>query len=269
MEAVNSLTHAGQVSIGQTSINRIGLGTNRLTDTETGHQLLRRAVELGVNFIDTAYRYQNGSSERAIGNTLPPYEGIVVATKGGWDDTRPDALPAFLEESLAQLKTDHIDLYQLHRINPKVPIEESMAVFRRFLDQGKIRAVGLSEVTVQQLERARQVVPIASVQNEYNVLDRRYDDVVDYCTRNNLIFIPWFPLGGLAGGAVAVAQRLADTAVRYNVTPQQVALAWLLRRSPIMLPIPGTVSLSHLEANMQAGSIAFSETDYEELTNTA
>ena len=265
-----SAAQAGTVKIGDVTVNRLGLGTNRITDAEPAHQLLHRAIELGVNFIDTAYRYAGGASETSIGNSLAPYDnGLVIATKGGWEDTRPQELRGFLKESLHRLKIERIDLYQLHRVNPNVPIEESVGELKKFQDEGLVRHIGLSEVTVEQLQRAQKVAPIVSVQNEYNVLVRRHEALVDYCTEHGIAFIPWFPLGGLSGGAEDVNILLSDMAKKYEASPQQLALAWLLKRSPMILPIPGTLSIEHLEANLHAGVIQLIDADYRQLVNVA
>ncbi|HXE10340.1 MAG TPA: aldo/keto reductase [Verrucomicrobiae bacterium] len=261
---------AGTVKIGDVNVNRLGLGTNRITDTPQSYELLKCAVDLGVNFIDTAHRYGSGASETGIGNGLAPYaDGVLIATKGGFDYPGPEGSEAVLrqelDESLRRLKLEHIDLYQLHRVDPKVPIEESVAALKKFQDEGKIRHIGLSEVSVEQLEAARQVADIVSVQNEYNVLVRHHEALVDYCTEHGIVFIPWFPLGGLNGGAEEVEDRLRAVAEQYDASSQQIALAWLLKRSPIMLPIPGTLSIDHLEANLQAASIALSDKDFQSL----
>jgi pyridoxine 4-dehydrogenase len=261
-----SAAAAGTIKIGDLTVNRLGLGTNRITDTDEAHKLLRRAVELGVNFIDTAWRYQNGASETAIGNALAPYgNGLVIATKGGWEEDRPEDLRKYLEDSLRRLKLECIDLYQLHRANPNVPIEESVGMLKKFRDEGLIRHIGLSEVSVEQLQRAQKVAPIASVQNQYNVLERKHEALVDYCTEHGVVFIPWFPLGGMAGGAGKVEAKLADLAKKYNATPQQLALAWLLKRSPVIVPIPGTLSAEHLEQNLRAATIQLGDEDYRQL----
>lgn len=261
-----SPVNVGTVKIGDVAVNRIGLGTNRITDTESAHQLLRRALELGINFIDTAWRYAGGQSETTIGNALVPYPSdLVIATKGGWADDRPADLRGFLEDSLSRLKLERIDLYQLHRVNPNVPIEESVSELKKFQDEGKIRHIGLSEVTIEQPRRAQKVAPVVSVQNHYNVLVRDHEALVDYCTEHGIVFIPWFPLGGLSDGALEVEIKLMDIAKKYNATPQQIALAWLLKRSPMMLPIPGTLSLEHLEQNLRAATIELSEVDYAQL----
>src|SRR5665213_3453511 len=258
---------AGTIKIGDLSVNRLGLGTNRLTDTDENRHLLTTAIELDVNFIDTAHRYTGGNSEIAIGNTLSPYQdGLVITTKGGWNDTRPEQLRDLVEESLRRLKIDCIDLYQLHRVNPTVPLEDSVGMLKRFQDEGKIRHIGLSEVSIEQLEQAQKVAPIVSVQNEYNVMVRTHEALVDYCTEHSIAFIPWFPLGGLAGGAEEVVARLADIATKYHARPQQLALAWLLKRSPMMLPIPGTLSVEHLKANLASATFNLTEEDYQLLT---
>jgi pyridoxine 4-dehydrogenase len=257
---------ADTVQVGDLTVNRLGLGTNRITDTPEARALLNRAVELGINFVDTAYAYTNGASETTIGKTLAPYtDGLVVATKGGWDNTRPEELRGLLEESLRRLKTDCIDLYQLHRVNPDVPIEDSVGMFKRFQDEGKIRYIGLSEVSVDQLKRAQAVTPIASVQNEYNVAVRKHEALVDYCTEQGIAFIPWFPLGGLRGDTAKVERLVGEVAEKYQATSQQIALAWLLKRSPIILPIPGTLSIDHLEDNLKAAAIKLSDQDYQQL----
>jgi pyridoxine 4-dehydrogenase len=264
-----SAAKAGTVQVGDKQVNRIGLGTNRITDTPEARALLKRAVESGVNFIDTAYRYAGGMSETTIGNTLAPYpQDLVIATKGGWADTRPEELRGFLEESLRRLRTDSIYLYQLHRVNPEVPIEESVGMLKRFQEEGKIRHIGLSEVSVEQIQRAQAVAGIVSVQNEYNVANRQHEDVLEYCTQQGIVFIPWFPLGGLAGYTAKVEKLVADIAEKYQATPQQIALAWLLRRSPVTLPIPGTLSIAHLEDNLRAGALHLNDEDYTKLSQS-
>lgn len=261
-----SAAQAGTVTVGDLTVNRIGLGTNRIHDTPENRELLKRAVELDVNFIDTAHSYTSGDSETTIGLTLAPYaDGLVIATKGGHDNGQPENLRAELKDSLMRLKTDHIDLYQLHRVDASVPIEDSVAALKQCQDEGLIRHIGLSEVTEGELERALAVAPIASVQNEYNIANRRYETMVDYCSDRRIAFIPWFPLGGLAGGTVDVERLVAPLAEKYGATPQQIALAWLLKRSPVMLPIPGTLSIEHLEANLQAAAIELSDEDCQAL----
>lgn len=262
-----SAAQAGTITFGDLTVNRLGLGTNRIRDNEAGYALLRRAVELGINFIDTAHRYAGGESEAAIGNTLSPYaNGLVIATKGGMGSgASPAQLHSELEESLRRLRTDHIDLYQLHRVDPQVPLAESVGALKQFQDKGLIRHIGLSEVSVEQLEAARAVAAIVSVQNEYNVAVRKHEALVDYCTEHNIVFIPWFPLGGLAGDAEKVDALVTRTAAKYNATPQQIALAWLLKRSPMILPIPGTTSADHLEANLRAANLVLADEDYRAL----
>jgi aryl-alcohol dehydrogenase-like predicted oxidoreductase len=222
-------------TLGDYSFERIGLGTNRLTDTPENHEFLGGAVDAGLRFIDTAHLYTGGESERAIGAALAPFQDdLVVATKGGYrpGSGRPDQLRAELEESFERLRTDTIALYYLHRVDPEVPLEESLGVLREYHDAGRIEHVGVSDVSVDQIERARAVVPIAAVQNEYNLAERRYEDVVDHCEREGLLFVPYYPLHGSGS--------------------TRDKLAWLLGRSPCIVPIPGTLSLEHLKANLAA-----------------
>jgi pyridoxine 4-dehydrogenase len=250
-------------SLGDHEFKRIGLGTNRLTDTPENRAFLDRAAEAGVGLIDTAHVYTGGASERAIGGALAPFpDDVVVATKGGYEPGtgRPERLRAELEASFERLRTDTISLYYLHRVDPDVPLEESLSVLREHHDAGRIRHVGLSEVSVDQIERARAVVPVAAVQNRYNVSERRYDDVVDFCEREGLLFVPFHPLRG------ALPAPLDEIASRYEATPQQIMLAWLLRRSPCIAPIPGTLSFEHLRTNLAALEIELSDEDYAELS---
>jgi pyridoxine 4-dehydrogenase len=268
----NIAAKAGTIMIGDLNVNRIGLGTNRITDSEEAQILLRSAIDYGVNFIDTAHRYTNGVSETVIGNTLSPYSnGLVIATKGGLTSdgpsSSPEALRSHLEDSLARLKTDCIDLYQLHRVDPNVPIEDSIGALKQFQDEGKIKYIGLSEVDLSQLKVAQSIANIVSVQNEYNVIEKRYDDLLDYCTEQKIAFIPWFPLGGLSGGAEKVSNLLKPIAEQYGVLPQQIALVWLLKRSSFVLPIPGTLSVSHLESNLRSSEINLSDEDYDTISN--
>jgi aryl-alcohol dehydrogenase-like predicted oxidoreductase len=255
------------VSIGDTTVCRVGLGTNRLTDTPQNHELLKHAASLGINFIDTANIYQSGASEKTIGNTLSPYpEDLVIATKGGMvpgsdANNEPEHLREAIEESLKRLKTNCITLYQLHRVNPETPIEETMNFFELMQKEGKIKHIGLSEVTVEQIERARNIIEITSVQNHYNLNVRKHERVVDYCERNNIIFIPFFPLDS---GRVS-SKTLNEIAKKYNCTPHQLSIAWLLKRSPIMLPIPGTLSMRHLDENQHSLNIMLSDEDYNAL----
>jgi pyridoxine 4-dehydrogenase len=273
----------GKVSLGgEISVHRLGFGAMRITgegiwgppkDRKGALAVLRRAVELGVNFIDTADSYGPYVSEELIAEALSPYpKDLVIATKGGWNRPGPnqwthDATPPHLrkavEGSLKRLRLERIDVYQLHMPDPIVPFEASVETLAELQSEGKIRLVGLSNVTQEHIERARKVVPIVSVQNRYSFADREWDYVVDYCERNGIAFIPWFPLGA---GKVAgeVLNRIAKADQR---APIQVALAWLLQRSPIMLPIPGTTSVEHLEENMAAGSLQLTNKEYEELSS--
>jgi aryl-alcohol dehydrogenase-like predicted oxidoreductase len=277
-----SAAGSGTISLGdELAVNRLGFGAMRLTgdgiwgppkDPTTAIAVLRRAVELGVNFIDTADSYGPNVSEELIAEALAPYpKDLVVATKGGWNRPGPnqwthDASPAHLREavegSLKRLRLDRIDVYQLHIPDPVVPLAASIETMANLQAEGKIRLVALSNVTVEHIERARKIVPIVSVQNRYSFADREWDNVVDYCEANGIAFIPWFPLGA---GRVAgkVLERMAKAR---QVKPIQIALAWLLKRSPITLPIPGTSSIAHLEENIQAASLQLSENDYLELT---
>jgi pyridoxine 4-dehydrogenase len=266
---------------GELTVNRLGFGAMRLTgdgiwgppkDPATAIAVLRRAIELGVNFIDTADSYGPNVSEELIAKALAPYpKDLVIATKGGWNRPGPnqwthDASPAHLREalegSLKRLRLDRIDVYQLHAPDPVVPLDASIETLANMQLEGKIRLVALSNVTVEHIERAQKIVPIVSVQNRYSFADREWDNVVDYCESNGIAFIPWFPLG-----AGRVAGRLLERIAKARqVKPIQVASAWLLKRSPIMLPIPGTSSVAHLEENIQAASLELSEKEYLELT---
>lgn len=277
-----SAATAGTIELGgELTVNRLGFGAMRLTgdgiwgppkDRAAAIAVLRRAVELGVNFIDTADSYGPNVSEELIAEVLAPYpKDLVIATKGGWNRPGPnqwthDASPAHLREavegSLKRLGLDRIDIYQLHVSDPVVPLDASIETLANMQLEGKIRLVGLSNVTVEHIDRAQKIVPIVSVQNRYSFADREWDNVVDYCERNGIAFIPWFPLG-----AGRVAGRLLERVAKARkVKPIQIALAWLLKRSPIMLPIPGTSSIAHLEENIQAASLQLSENEYLELT---
>src|SRR3989440_11948962 len=277
-----SASLAGKVSLGgELTVHRLGFGAMRLTgegiwgppkDRKRALAVLRRAVELDVNFIDTADSYGPTTSEELIAEALFPYQpGLVIATKGGWNRPGPnqwthDATPKHLREavegSLQRLRLDRIDVYQLHTPDPVVSFEASVETLAELRDEGKIRLVALSNVTQEHIERARKIVPIVSVQNRYSFADREWDYVVDYCERNRIAFIPWFPLGA---GKVA-GDMLNRIARAHQATAKQVALAWLLRRSPIMLPIPGTSSIEHLEENVAAASLRLSDLEYEELS---
>lgn len=276
-----SASMGGQVSLGtMLSVNRLGFGAMRLTgegvwgppkDRKAALAVLRRAVELDVNFIDTADSYGPSVSEELIAEALFPYpSGLVVATKGGWNrpgpnqwthDASPSHLRKALEGSLKRLRLDRIDLYQLHMPDPVISFEASVETLAELRSEGKIREIGLSNVTQEHIERARKIVPVVSVQNRYSFADREWDYVVEYCQRNQIVFIPWFPL---AAGKVAgdVLNRIAKA---HDASPTQTALAWLLRRSPIMLPIPGTSSLEHLEQNVAAASLRLNEQEFEDL----
>ena len=268
---------------GDLTVNRLGYGAMRLSgqpgnfgaypDWEGGEQLLRRAVELGVNFIDTAEAYGAGFNEEIIASALHPYkEDLVIATKGGINKPAPDqiladASPAFLrsgvEGSLKRLRLDRIDLYQLHRPDPKVPFSESVGALKELRDEGKIRHLGLSNVTVEQIEEARQIVPIVSVQNKYSISNRSMQNVLDYCTANNIAFIPHGSLGAnplKRGAPLASAEgTIADIANNKGVKPNQIALAWLLHHAPNIILIPGTTTIAHLEENMVASSITLTD----------
>jgi aryl-alcohol dehydrogenase-like predicted oxidoreductase len=252
------------VKIGDVELTRIGLGTNRLTRSAANVRFIRAAVDVGVRMIDTAHLYTRGESEDTIGEALSPFgDGYVVATKGGFGGPgrgKPEVLREEIEDSLHRLRSRTIDLYYLHRVDPVTPIEESLRAISEFVDSGAIRHVGVSDVDVDQIERARKVVDIAAVQNEYNLAERKYDAVVDYCEQESIVFVPFYPLR--AGGPAALEQ----IAARHGVTPQQVALAWLLRRSPVMLPIPGTLSLDHLKQNLAALDVELSDSEYAALT---
>src|SRR5712675_39527 len=277
-----SASLAGDVSAGgEIYVHRLGYGAMRLTgegiwgppkDRKAALGVLSRAVELDINFIDTADSYGPHVSEELIAEALFPYPaGLVVATKGGWNRPGPnqwthDATPSHLrkavEGSLKRLRLDRIDVYQLHIPDPVVSFDVSVETLAQLREEGKIRLVALSNVTQEHIERARKIVPIASVQNRYSFADREWDYVVDYCERNGIAFIPWFPLG-----AGTVAGRLLERIAKARkVKPIKVALAWLLKRSPSMLPIPGTSSIAHLEENVQAASLQLSDNEYLDLT---
>jgi pyridoxine 4-dehydrogenase len=246
------------VRLGDVDVARIGLGTNRLTTTPGHIEFLRDAVRAGVQLVDTAHTYTGGQSEEAIGAALSPRpKGVVVATKGGYapGTGRPEALRDQIETSLRRLRTETIDLYYLHRVDPETPLEESLGAISEAVDRGRIRHVGLSQVGVEEIERARRIVPIAAVQNHYNVSERGWEDVVDHCTRDGIVFVPYFPLHGNGGS------QLARIAKDRGVTASQATLAWLLRRSPTMLPIPGTLSLDHVRENLAALDIALTDAE--------
>ena len=276
-----SATQAGTVTLGDDiSVNRLGYGAMRLTgpgiwgppkDRKPALAVLRRAVELGVNFIDTADSYGPHVSEELIAEALHPYPvDLVIATKGGWErpgpnqwthNATPDHLRKAVEGSLKRLRLERIDVYQLHAPDNVVSFDLSVETLAELRREGKIRMVALSNVTQEHIERARRIVPIVSVQNRYSFADREWDYVVDYCERNGIVFIPWFPLGA---GRIA-GEVLNQVAQAHHASPTQVALAWLLRRSSVMLPIPGTSSIEHLEQNVAASSLRLKEEEYDEL----
>jgi len=266
---------------GKLSVNRVGYGAMRITgkgifgppaDKAESIRVLKKAVELGVNFIDTADSYGPHVSEELIAEALYPYPaGLVIATKGGLlrpgpDQWTPDASPAHLQEalngSLKRLKLDTIDLYQLHRIDPKVPAEKTFEFLQKAQAAGKIKHIGLSEVTIDQVKKAQAFFEVVSVQNMYSVDNRKWDEVLDYSTQNNIAFIPWYPLNA---GNVNSLEILQEVAKKHRATAQQIALAWLLHRADNILLIPGTSKLAHLEENLQSASIELEEEDLEKL----
>lgn len=267
---------------GDLEVRRLGFGAMRLTgrgiwgppdDPEEATRVLRRVVELGINLIDTADSYGPEVSENLIAEALHPYpDDLVIATKGGlrrtgpgrWpSDARPERLKRCCEGSLQRLRLERIDLYQLHSPDPKVPLEESMGALRELKEEGKVRHVGVSNVSVDELRRARAVVEVVSVQNRYNLTERRSEDVLEACERERLGFLPWFPLA--TGSLARPGGPLDEIAGRHGATAGQVALAWLLQRSPVMLPIPGTSSVEHLEENTAAAEISLSADELERL----
>ncbi|MGI8435376.1 MAG: aldo/keto reductase [Chthoniobacterales bacterium] len=267
---------------GDLTVRRLGFGAMRITgkgiwgdpkDPEQARKLLRRVVELGVNFIDTADSYGPEVSERLIAEALHPYPAdLVIATKGGltrqgpneWNPVgRPEYLRQCVEMSLRRLKVERIDLYQLHRIDPKVPAEESLGALAEMQKAGKIRHIGLSEVTAQEIESARKVLPIVSAQNEYNIANRKSEETLRYCEQHQLGFIPWFPVA--AGDLTKPGGALDEAAKKHDATVAQLALAWLLHRSPVMLLIPGTSSIEHLEENVAAAKLQLSEEEWTRL----
>ena len=271
---------------GDLPVHRMGFGAMRITgkgvwgdpkDPAEARMVLKRAIDLGINFIDTADAYGPDVSENLIAEALHPYpKGLVIATKGGltrqgpekWLPVgRPEYLRQCVEMSLRRLKLDCIDLYQLHRIDPKVPAEETLGALKDMQKAGKIRHIGLSEVGVKELEHARKIVTIVSVQNLYNLSDRKHDDVVDYCTRHELGFIPWFPMAG--GDMLKPGGPLDTVAKHHQASVSQVALAWLLHRSPVILPIPGTSSVGHLEENTAAASLTIEPGEWEKIEKAA
>ncbi len=271
---------------GELEIHRLGYGAMRITgngiwgepaDRENAKKVLRRAVELGVEFIDTADSYGPTVSEPLIGEALAPYtKGTVIATKAGltrqgpnkWLPVgRPEYLTQQVEMSLRWLKRDRLDLWQLHRIDAKVPVEESLGAIKKLQEAGKIRFVGLSEVSVEQIKQARKIVEIVSVQNEYNLGNRKSEAVLEYCEREGIAFIPWFPVA--AGKLAQPGGKLDELAKKHDATVSQLSLAWLLHRSPVMLPIPGTSSVEHLEENLKSADVALSDEEWKSLEAAA
>jgi pyridoxine 4-dehydrogenase len=292
LAAANASTNKSEETFslgGDLLVNRLGFGAMRLTgegiwgwppDRENAKKVLRRAVELGVNFIDTADAYGPETNELLIAEALYPYpKGLVIATKGGntrpgpgqWvPDGRPEYLAQCVDKSLKRLKLERIDLYQLHRIDRKVPVEESLGALKKAQDAGKIRHVGLSEVTVAEIEQAKKVVPIVSIQNRYNITDRESEAALNYCEKEKMGFIPWAPIGGSGSRSLSKAgNALEAEAKRHNVSVVQLALAWLLQKSPVVLPIPGTSSLAHLEENMAAEKLQFSADEWKRIEELA
>jgi pyridoxine 4-dehydrogenase len=267
-------------------VTRLGFGAMRITgegiwaepaDRAEAIRVLRRAVELGINFIDTADSYGPNVSEEIIAEALHPYpQGLVIATKGGFmrpgpnkwvENGKPEHLRSACEGSLRRLRLACIDLYQLHRIDPKVPAEDQLGALKDLQAQGKIKHIGLSEVSVRQIEHARTIVPIVSVQNRYSVTDRGSEDVLKFCEKEKMGFIPWFPLA--AGRVSSSESPISRIAAQWNATPSQVALAWLLARSPVVLPIPGTSKVKHLEENVAAAELKMDAKKMQELDQTA
>ena len=270
-----------RIKLGDLEVNRLGYGAMRVCgpsvwgppkDRAHAHGVLHRAVELGVNFFDTADSYGPHVDEELIAEALHPYpKGFVIATKGGlvrpkpsrWDeDARPEHLKKAIDGSLKRLKLERIDLYQLHAPDPRVPLEDSIGALADAQRAGKIRHIGASNVDVAQLERARKLVTVVSVQNEYNLENRSSEDVLERCEKLGIAFLPWYPLGA---GAVLRSSRMKAIAKKLKATPAQVAIAWLLARSPAMLPIPGTNSLEHLEENVAAAKLELSKQDFDAL----
>ena len=281
--ATLSAAASGTFKLGNDSpIHRLGFGAMRLTgkgiwgepeNPEEARRVLRRAVELGINFIDTADSYGPEVSERLIAESLHPYPaGLVIATKGGltrqgpdrWEPVgRPEYIQQCVEMSLRRLRLERIDLYQLHRIDPKVPVEETLSALKELQQQGKIRHIGLSEVSVREIKHAQNIVPIVSVQNRYNLTDREHEDVLNYCEQHDLGFIPWAPVA--AGGLTRPRGALDLAATKYKATVAQLSIAWLLHRSPFMLPIPGTSSVDHLEENVAAATLVLPKEEWQKI----
>jgi pyridoxine 4-dehydrogenase len=286
METLQRETTGSFALGGDLAVNRLGYGAMRITgqgiwgepkDRGEAIRVLRRAIELGVNFIDTADSYGPEVSENLIAEALYPYsKDLVIATKGGfarsgpnkWEAVgRPEYLRQCVEMSLRRLKLERIDLYQLHRIDPKVPVEESLGALKDFQKAGKIRHIGLSEVSTAELDQAGKTVKIVSVQNQYNLSDRRHEEVLKYSEEHNLAFIPWFPVA--AGKLARPGGPLDQIAKKHKASVAQVSLAWLLHHSPVMLPIPGTSSVEHLEENMAAGKLHLSAAEWKTIEGAA
>jgi pyridoxine 4-dehydrogenase len=287
MDVQNPTAASGTFFIGgDLAVHRLGYGTMRLvgegawgepTDAAEARRVLRRAVELGINLIDTADAYGPEIAERLIGETLAPYSpGLVIATKGGITRQGPAKteyvgragyLIQCVEMSLRRLKLERIDLYQLHRIDPRTPLEESLGALKRMQEQGKIRHIGLSEVSPAEIEDAEKIVPIVSIQNRYSLGDRRNEETLNYCERRGIAFLPWYPYAGgkLLKPEHPAAQGLAGIAARYAATIPQLSLAWLLQRSPVMLPIPGTSKVAHLEENVAAAQLKLKPEEWREV----
>jgi aryl-alcohol dehydrogenase-like predicted oxidoreductase len=253
------------IALGSFELGRIGLGTNRLRNTESNVAFIRAAVDAGVQMIDTAHLYTGGESEKTIGRALSTMPSdVVVATKGGYGSAgrgKPAVLRQEIEQSLASLRIERISLYYLHRVDPETPIEESLGAIKEYVDRGAIEHVGISKVDIPTIDRARAVVRISAVQNEYNIAERTFDDVVDYCSREGIVFVPYYPLGA------EPSRVIRETARRHRVTAQQVMLAWLLKRSPAMLPIPGTLSLEHLRQNITSLTLELSDAEFDEIAS--
>jgi pyridoxine 4-dehydrogenase len=284
-----SATASGTFQIGgDLPVHRLGYGTMRLVgegawgepaDPAEAHRVLRHAVDLGVNLIDTADAYGPEIAERLVAEALHPYPaGLVIATKGGITRQGPAKteyvgragyLIQCVEMSLRRLKLERVELYQLHRIDPRTPLEESLGALKRMQEQGKIRHIGLSEVTPAEIEEARRIVPIVSIQNRYSLADRRHEDTLNWCEREGIGFMPWYPMAGgkLMRPGQPGSQRLAEIAARYSISIAQLSIAWLLHRSPAMLPIPGTSKVVHLEQNVAAAALKIGPDEWDEIEN--
>ena len=290
METPNASASGNFFIGGDLPVHRLGYGTMRLVgdgawgephDAEEARRVLRRAVSLGVNLIDTADAYGPEIAERLIAEALHPYpHGLVIATKGGITRQGPAKteyvgragyLIQCVEMSLRRLKLERIELYQLHRIDPRTPLEESLGALRQMQEQGKIRHIGLSEVTAAQIEEAQKIVPIVSVQNRYSLADRRHEETLTWCEQRAIGFLPWYPMAGgkLLKPGHPAEQTLARIAARHRATPAQLSIAWLLHRSPVMLPIPGTSKVTHLDENIAAASLQLQPVEWAELEKSA